>query len=97
MFSLKAKSGTRSLPPAKGSQVKRERFSSVFWLMWQGKDLKCHEMAQLGQNETFPCKSGVRSTLKLLCSQEGAAALLDYTEPQGQHGGSLPSTIVLEV
>lgn len=58
MFSLKAKSGTRFLPPAKGSQEKRKRCSSVFWLTWQGKVLKCHEMAQLGQKETFPFRKG---------------------------------------
>lgn len=75
MFGLKAKSDTRTLPAAKGSQVKKERCSSVFRLVWPGKDLKCCKTAQLGQNETFLCKAGARSTLKISCSQEGAAGL----------------------
>lgn len=54
-------------------------------------------MAQLGQNETFLCKAGAGSTLTILGSQEGATGHLDYTELQGQHGGTLPSTVVPEV
>lgn len=96
LFSLKAKSGKKALPHAKGSQGKRERCSSIFWLLWQGKDLKCHKMARLGQNWTFPCKPGAGSTLKVLYSQERTAVHLDHTEPEGQYGGSLPSTIILE-
>ena len=105
MFWLKAKCGTRALPPEKNSWVKRESCSSGPCPMWQGKDLKWCEMPQLCQRETFSstsslwqwlCKADVRSIWQLHYSQEGAASHLGNTGPQREDGRPLPGVTAPE-